>query len=61
MFKMRCGIPNVYVLDITMYKMDVSLCSYYRVKILISKTLTGTYEESYTCVYTRVTYFICTG
>ena len=27
MFKMRCGIPNAYILDITMYKMHVSLCS----------------------------------
>jgi len=26
MFKMRCGIPNAYILDITMYKMHVSLC-----------------------------------
>ena len=23
---MRCGIPNAYILDITMYKMHVSLC-----------------------------------
>jgi len=23
MFKMRCGIPNAYILDITMYKMHV--------------------------------------
>ena len=28
MFKMRCGIPNAYNLDITMYKMHVSLCHY---------------------------------
>jgi len=27
MFKMRCGIPNAYNLDITMYKMHVSVCS----------------------------------
>jgi len=26
LFKMRCGIPNAYILDITMYKMYVSLC-----------------------------------
>jgi len=26
--KMRCGIPNVYILDKTMYKMHVLLCSY---------------------------------
>jgi len=25
MFKMRCGIPNAYTLDVTMYKMHVSL------------------------------------
>ena len=42
MFKMRCGIPNAYILDITMYKMHVSLCSYYTIRILVSKTLTGT-------------------
>jgi len=29
MFKMRCGIPNASILDTTMYKMHVSLCSYY--------------------------------
>jgi len=28
MFKMRCGIPNAYILDVTMYKMHVSLYSY---------------------------------
>ena len=26
-FKMRCGIPNAYILDKTMYKMSVSLFS----------------------------------
>jgi len=26
MFKMRCVIPNAYILDITVYKMHVSLC-----------------------------------
>ena len=50
MFKTRCGIPNAYILDITVYKMHVSLCSYYTVRILIYKTLTGTYEGGYTCV-----------
>ena len=44
MFKMRCGIPNVYILDITMYKMHVSLCPYYTIRILISKTVTGMCE-----------------
>ena len=38
MFKMRCGIPNAYILDITIYKMHVLLCSYYTIRILISKT-----------------------
>jgi len=42
MFKMRCGIPNAYILDITMYKMHVSFCSCCIIRILISKTLTGT-------------------
>jgi len=49
MFKMRFGIPNAYTLDITMYKMHVPLCSY-TIRIIISKTLTGTYEGGYTYV-----------
>ena len=52
MFKMRCGIPNEYILEKTMYKMHVSLCSYNIVRILISKTLTSTYEEV-THIYLR--------
>jgi len=48
---MRCGIPNAYILDITMYKMHVSLCSYCTIRILISKILTGTYEGGYTYVF----------
>jgi len=51
MFKMRRGIPNAYILDITMYKMHVSVCSYCTIRILISKTLTGTYEAGYTYVF----------
>ena len=51
MFKMRCGIPNAYILDITMYKMHLSLCSYCTVRILTSKTSTGTYEGGYTYVF----------
>jgi len=51
MSKMHCGIPNAYILDITMYKMHVSLCSYCTVRILISKTLTGTYGGGYMCVF----------
>ena len=56
MFKMRCGIPNAYILDITMYKMHVSLCSYCTVRILISKALTGTYEGGYTYVFEMCCY-----
>jgi len=56
MFKMRCGIPNAYILDITMYKMHVSLCYYYTIRILISKTLTGTYEGGYTYVFEMFCY-----
>ena len=37
--KMRCGIPNAYILDITMYKMHVLLYSYCTIRILVSKTL----------------------
>jgi len=33
MFKMRCGIPNAYILDKTMYKMHMSLCSYYTIRV----------------------------
>jgi len=46
MFKMRCGIPNAYILNKTMYKMHVLLSSYYTIRLLISKTLTGTCEGS---------------
>ena len=58
MFKMRCGIPNAYILDITMYNMHVSLCSYYtiRIRTRISKTLTGTYEGGYTFVFEKCCY-----
>jgi len=27
MFKMHCGIPNAYILDKTVYKMHMTLCS----------------------------------
>ena len=56
MFKMCCGIPNAYILDITMYKMYVSLCSYCTIRIPISKTLTGTYEGGYTYVFEMCCY-----
>jgi len=48
MFEMRCGIPNANIIDITMYKMHVSFCSYYTIRILVSKTSAGTYE--YVCI-----------
>jgi len=56
MFKMRCGIPNGYILDITMYKMHRSFCSYCTIRILISKTLTSTYEGGYTYVFETCCY-----
>jgi len=33
MFKMRCGIPNAYILDETMYEMHVLLCSFCTIRI----------------------------
>ena len=48
---MRCGIPQAYILDITVYKMHVSLCSCCTVRVLISETLTGTYVGGYTYVF----------
>ena len=56
MFKIRCGIPNAYSLDITMCKMHVSLCSYCTIRILVSETLTGTYEGGYTYVFEMCCY-----
>ena len=56
MFKMRCGIPNAYILDITMYKMHVSLCSCCTVRIIISETLTDTYERGYTHAFMMCCY-----
>ena len=47
---MRCGIPNAYILDITMYKMHASFCSYCTIRIPFSKTLTGTCERGYAYV-----------
>jgi len=51
MFTMRRGIPNAYILDKTLYKMHVSLCSYCTIKIFISTTLADTYEGGYTCAF----------
>jgi len=56
MFKMRCGIPNAYIIDITMCTMHVSSCFYCTIRTLISKTLTGTYEGGYTYVYEMCCY-----
>ena len=56
MYKMRCGIPNAYILDTTMYKMHVSLCYHYTISILISKTITDTCEEGYTYVFEMCCY-----
>jgi hypothetical protein len=56
MFKMRCGIPNAYILDITVYKMRVSFCSYGTIMILISKTLIGTYEGGHKHVFEKFCY-----
>jgi len=36
--------------------MHVSLCSYYTIRILISKTLTGTYGGGYTDVFEMCCY-----
>ena len=57
MFKTRCGIPNAYILAITMYKMYVSLRYCYTISVFISKTCSITTHLK----YTRVTSFICTG
>jgi len=46
--KMRCGIPNAYILDITMYQMHVLFCSYCTIGVPNSKTFTGTNERGYT-------------
>ena len=56
MFKMRCGIPNAYILNITTYKMHVLFCSYCTIRILISKTLTGTYEGGHTYLFETCCY-----
>jgi len=53
---MRYGIPNAYILDITMYKTHVSFCSYCTIRILISKILTCTYEGGYTYVFEMCCY-----
>ena len=52
---MRCGIPNAYILDKTMYKMHMSLCSYYTIWIYISKTLK---LVIYIIIYYIIIYYI---
>ena len=52
MFKMRCGIPNAFILDKTKYKMRMSFCSYCTIRISISKTLE-------LVIYIIVNYKIC--
>ena len=53
--KMRCGIPNAYILDKTMYKMYVSFCSYCTIGIPNFKNLTGTYDRGYTYTLLLIT------
>ena len=53
MFKMRCGIPNAYILDIPLYKMHVSLCSNCTIRIHISKTLKPVRMKVVTRMYLR--------
>ena len=52
----RSTTHQIYILDITLFKMHVSLCSYYTTRIIISKTLTGTYEGDYTYVFKMCCY-----
>jgi len=52
----HCATAAPYILDKTMYKVHVSLCSYYTIRILISKTLTGTYEGIYAYVFKMCCY-----
>ena len=56
---MRCAIPKAYILDITTYKMHVLSCSYYKIRINISKTLTGTYEGVYSYVFMYTRMYVC--
>ena len=56
---MRCGIPNAFILDITMYKMHVQCYSYSTIGIPNFKTLTVTYERSYTYILLLFTKYVC--
>ena len=62
-FKMRCGIQNAYILDIIMYKMYVSLCSCYTIRILISKNFAVGMKEVkrmyLRCVYIYIYIYCC--
>jgi hypothetical protein len=53
---MCCGIPKAYFLDKTMYKMHVSLCNYYTLRMLISKTVTGACGAGYMYVFEMCCY-----
>jgi len=58
MFKMRCGIPNAYILHKTMYKIHVLFCSYCTTGIRNFKTLTSTYERGYTYILLLITKYV---
>jgi len=53
--KIRCGIPNAYILDKTMYNMHVSFCSCSTVNF---KNLTSTYERGYTYISLLITEYV---
>jgi len=46
MFKMHSGIPNAYILDITMYKIPVPFFLVTQPEYFSSKILTSTYKGS---------------
>jgi len=56
--KMRCGIPNAYILDKTMYKMHVSFCSFSTIGIPNFKALSGTYERGNTYILLLITKYV---
>ena len=56
--KMRCGIPNAYILYKTMYKKHVSFCCYCTIEIPNFKTLTGAYERGYKYILLLITIYI---
>ena len=56
--KMCCGMPNAYILDITMYKLQASFCSYYTIRTPNFKTLTSTYERDYMYILLLITKYV---